>query len=101
MNFNPNMNKTDKKMKHKAGFEEIKFRGGYVVDGVGKTEIVEYDHIYRGGGFKISGRYTQDGKDYAPKSQHACLRYSHWCWSNALQNPKMAFNYLIKNILNL
>jgi len=46
-------------------------------------EEVTFKHMYDTAGFD---------KD-APRT-HSCLRHGHWCWKNALENPRMAIRYL-------
>jgi len=31
-------------------------------------------------------------------SQHACLDFGYWCFSNALENPLMFLRYLIRKV---
>ena len=48
------------------------------------TTVAYYQHAYFTRGFDVKAKRT-----------HACLKTGHWCWSNALTNPRMAIRFII------
>lgn len=62
--------------------------------------MVKFQHLYETYGFDIDRKFTEDSKEYRPFRYHSCLKFGHWCWKNALENPKMAIKFIIYKLKN-
>ena len=65
------------KRKGYAGFNKLVANGKPIIRLATSAGVLYYAHIRMGG-------------------KHACLRCGDWCWKNALENPLLAIQYLIR-----
>jgi len=81
----------------KIGKKDIEGNLDFDLDSVG-VKPLETDMAYFMEKTHVDHIYLVDGFVKPYNRTHACLWGGSWCWSNAIENPKMAIRY-IKNKL--
>jgi hypothetical protein len=84
-------------------FDKINYKGKEVLPPLEEmtTGVAYFQHIYRMGGFSISGKFTEDGKDYEPPKTHVCLQSGYLCSKQLKEEPIKIISYIYTKFYRL
>jgi hypothetical protein len=84
-------------------FDKIYYKGKEILPPLREitTNVAYFQHIYRMNGFPISGKFTEDGKDYEPPRTHVCLQSGYLCFKQLKEEPTKIISYFYTKFYHL